>query len=201
YLKILNQLSHGKPAEVHVGLWLGQQNLVSCKPYLGGRRLASAACHIDFASLSDTVDSQKAQIVRRELVLDAGIAQTDNQLHPYFLPSAFFPPSAFAAASGAAPSSVSCLPFLMTSGSAGAAAASAPASTGATSTTSFTDVMCATGCVSSVTNLILSLCGRSETRSTWPNTRGVTSRSMWSGMSAGRHSISTSRMICSRIPP
>src|SRR5437016_690754 len=116
---------------------------------LSGGRLASSAGDIDIASLGNAIDCQEAKIVRRELVLDAGIAQTDNQLHSYFLPSAFLPPSALLPSvlpPSAAPSSVSCLPFLMTSGSAGAAAAtSAPASAGAASTTSFTDVIWATG--------------------------------------------------------
>jgi hypothetical protein len=50
-------------------------------------------------------------------------------------------------------------------------------------------------------NLSLSPCGRSETRSTLPNIRWLTSASMWLGISAGKHSISTSRSICSRMPP
>src|SRR5690349_18439715 len=143
---------------------------------LAGSRLTTAAGDTNTGSLSDAIDGQKAEIVRRELVRDAGIAQTDNQLHSYFLPSGFLPPSAFAGS--AAGSSVSCLPFLMTSGSAGAAAASTPASAGAASTTSFTAVMCATVWFSSVTYLSLSLWGRSATRSTCPKTSDVTSNSM-----------------------
>src|SRR5437868_2253662 len=132
---------------------------------LSGGRLASSAEDIHIASLGNAIDCQEAKIVRRELVLDAGIAQTDNQLHSYFLPSAFLPPSALPPSvlpPSAAPSSVSCLPFLMTSGSAGAAATSVTASAGAASTTSFTEVMWATGWVSSVTNLILGSRGRSD---------------------------------------
>src|SRR5437763_1772432 len=94
------------------------------KLHLCGGRLASAACNVDLTPFGEAVDRQEAEIVRRELVFDSGIAQTDDQLHSFFLPSAFLPPSAFAA-SGAA-SSVSCLPFLITSGSAGVAATSAP---------------------------------------------------------------------------
>src|SRR5436309_4070232 len=93
HLKILNQLSHGEPAEVHESFGLGQQDLVSSELHLDGRRLASAARDIDLAALGDTIDGQKAKIVRRELVLDTGIAQTANQRHPHFLPSAFLPPS------------------------------------------------------------------------------------------------------------
>ena len=50
-------------------------------------------------------------------------------------------------------------------------------------------------------NFTLSSCGRSETRSVWPNTSVLTSASRWPGISPGRHSISTSRNICSRMPP
>src|SRR5579859_7837656 len=100
-----------------------------CNSRLAGCCLASAAVDIYAAALGKPVDHKKAEIVRRELILDSRIAETDNQLHSYFLPSGFLPPSAFAG-SAAAASSVSCLPFLMTSGSAGAAAASAPASAG-----------------------------------------------------------------------
>src|SRR5579885_3492621 len=176
-LELIDQLAHRETAQVHEGLWLSQHDLVPGDLRLSRCRLTSAAGDIDVRAFGETIDRQESEIVRRELVLDARIAETDNQLHSYFLPSAFLPPSALPPASGAA-SSVSCLPFLMTSGSAGAAAASAPASAGAASTTSFTDVMCATGCVSSVTNLILPLCGRSETRSTCPKTSAVTSSSI-----------------------
>src|SRR5271170_7264045 len=118
---------------------------------------------------------------------------------PYFFSffSAFFSAfSGFSAAAASPSSSVSALPFLMTSGSAGAAPASA-----ATTTSSFTDVTWATGWFASERNFSFSLCGKSDTRSTLPNVSSLTSTSMWLGISAGRHSISTSRSICSRIPP
>src|SRR5438445_12287640 len=96
---------------------------------LGGCRLTSAASDHHIGAVGYTVESQEPEIVRRELILDSGIAETDNQLHSYFLPSAFLPPSALPSPlPPSAPSSVSCLPFLMTSGSAGAAATSVTAS-------------------------------------------------------------------------
>src|SRR3954453_16072048 len=154
-----------------------------------GCRLPSAASDHHVVAVGDTIDGQEPEIVRRELILDSRIAEADNQLHSYFLPSAFLPPSPLppSALPPSAPSSVSCLPFFMTSGSDGAAATSVAASAGAASTTSFTEVMWATGWVSSVTNLILGSRGRSETRKTCSNTSGVTSSSMWSGISAGKH--------------
>src|SRR5437588_11876864 len=82
--EILDQLAHRETAQVHEGLWLCQQDFVSCKLHLGSCRLAPAAGDVDFASLCDAVDGQKAEIVRRELVLDARIAETDNQFHSYF---------------------------------------------------------------------------------------------------------------------
>ena len=88
----------------------------------------------------------------------------------------------------------------MTSGSAGVAVASATTS-GATTTSSFTVVMCAIIWFSSVRNFSFSLCGRSFTRTSTPNTRWLMSTSRFFGMSDGRHSISISRNNCSRMPP
>src|SRR5437763_6023052 len=109
---------------------------------LRGCCLTSAASDHHIVAVGDAIDGQEPQIVRRELVLDSRIAETDNQLHSYFLPSAFLPPSALAPSAAA---SSSCLPFLITSGSAGAATAPSTASAGAASTTSFTEVIWATG--------------------------------------------------------
>ena len=57
------------------------------------------------------------------------------------------------------------------------------------------------GRVSAFRNLILSECGKSLTRSTPCISSPLTSRSIWLGMLAGRHSISTSRNTWSRMPP
>src|SRR5215472_6889299 len=92
------------------------------------------------ALFSNPIYSEKANVVRRELVLDARIAQPDDQLHGrYFFASGFLDSSAAGASSG-----TSCLPFLMTSGSAGAAAAASATASGVGATSSFTDVMWAT---------------------------------------------------------
>ena len=80
-----------------------------------------------------------------------------------------------AAALAASPpaSSASCLPFLTTSGSAGDAAAATASGSGATS--SLITVTCATVASSSVMNLNLPSCGRSETRTTSCSFSPVTS--------------------------
>src|SRR4029078_5528639 len=70
--------------------------------------------------LGYSVHGKKADIVGRELVFDTRISQPNDQLHRGYFFS--LPAGAFSAS---APSSVSCLPFLMTSGSAGPAAAAA----------------------------------------------------------------------------
>src|SRR5689334_9674574 len=88
------------------------------------------------------VDLQKADIMRRKLVFDARIAKPHAQFHAgYFLPSGFLASPFLASAPS---SSVSCLPFLMTSGSAGVAPASAAAASGVGATSSFTEVTWAT---------------------------------------------------------
>src|SRR4029079_12983613 len=141
-----------------------------------------------YAQISrDAINRQKSDVVRRKLIFDSGIAETYDQFHAlnsscrdsrlgcpaergsaFPRTSYFF--SFFSAFSGAASpsSSVSCLPFLMTSGSVGAPASAATAS-GAASTISFTEVTWATGWFSSVMNFSLSECGRSWTRKTLPN--------------------------------
>src|SRR6202040_2776799 len=158
----------------------------------------------------NAVDGEETQIVRRELVLDARVAQPDNQFHAFvqfvlqrlllcwadrrptmrsYFFSFFSAFSAFAgfSAAGSAPSSpsTSCLPFLMTSGSAGTAPASAATASGVATTSSFTVMTWATGWFASVRNFSFGLCGKSETRNTLPNVRCVTSTSMWLGMSPG----------------
>src|ERR1700687_314639 len=139
-----------------------------------------AISHFHAAVICDAVDREEAQIVWRELVFNARIAQPDNQFHAASIRSAPLPGyvrtaalgcpveqssttsrpefehkrcrasldrtdegarpyadlaryffsffsgfSGFSAASAASSPSTSCLPFLMTSGSAGAAAEAA----------------------------------------------------------------------------
>src|SRR6185437_1723746 len=159
----------------HVGLRLYQQDFIFSDPASAGERLTVPVVHHRASIFGQPVNRQKTDVVRRELILDTGIAQTDDQLHAAY----------FSFAAGSAPSSsASCLPFLMTSGSAGAAAAASAAASGVGATSSFTDVMCATAWSSSVINFSLPpVLGRSFTRVTAPKTSSETSTSMWVGMS------------------
>src|SRR3981189_1213317 len=221
-LMFRHQFPHRKPTQVHVGFRFGQDRLLTGDRCPRGQRAALAIPDFEPESIGDPINRQEPEIVRRELVLDSRIAQTDDQFHAisswllscwplarssrlaartYFLSffslfSAFSPFSGFGLPFGspsASPSpSVSCLPFLMTSGSAGVAAASATTS-GAATTSSFTVVMCAIIWFSSVRNFSFSLCGRSFTRTSTPNTRWLMSTSRLFGMSDGRPSISISR--------
>src|SRR5664279_990916 len=208
HLVLRYQFAHRQAAQVHEGFRLGQHHFGFADAGPRGLRATVAVVHPHAALLGYTVHRQKPHVVRCELAFDARIAEPDDQFHAaYFFFSDFSalsplsdlaPFSAFSPP--AASPSVSALPFLMTSGSAVVAATSAP-STGVATTTSFTAVTWATAWVASVMNLILSLCGRSETRIVSPNASLLTSPSMFAGMSAGKHSISTSRIICSRMPP
>src|SRR6266571_724340 len=166
------QFHHRHAAQVHVGFRLGQQDLFVSKPGPGRQRLAVPVIAHHTALLGNPVNREKADIVGRELVLDTRISQPNDQLHRGY----FFAGGAF---SVSAPSSVSCLPFLMTSGSAGPAAAASAVASGVATTSSFTAVTCATPWSSGVMNLILPACGRSFTRSTTPNSSAETSASMW----------------------
>src|SRR5258708_33338500 len=191
---LFQQLPDRHATQVHVGLGLGQQHFFIADARARRQGLAVPVIDHHAVLLGDAVNRKKAQIMRRELILDAGIAQPNDQLHATY----FFA----GAAAGSAPSSaVSCLPFLMTSGSAGAAAAASAVASGVATTSSFTDVTCATVWLSSVMNFSLPSCFSSDTRSTLPNTNSETSASRWLGMSAGRHSTSTSRSTWSMMPP
>src|SRR6185437_705671 len=119
-----HQLQHRHAAQVHVGLRLGQKDLFIPQPASAGERLAVPVVDRHAALLGDPVNRQKADVVRRELILDTGIAQPDDQLH-----AAYF----FAGAGSPSPWA-SCFPFLMTSGSAGAAAAPSTAASAAGAT-------------------------------------------------------------------
>src|ERR1019366_2881033 len=199
---------HRQAAQVHEGFRLGQHHFGLADAGPRGLRATVAVVHPYAALLGNTVHRQKPHVVRCELVFDARIAEPDDQFHAaYFFFSDFSDFSALSPFSALAPlsppaasPSVSALPFLMTSGSAVVAATSAP-STGVAATTSFTAVTWAIAWFSSVMNLIFSLRGRSATRIVSPNSSLVTSASILPGMSAGKHSISTSRTICSMMPP
>src|SRR6185437_14223103 len=198
---------------------LGQHHRLGTNRCSRGQRPTVSVSNFDLQIVSQTIDGEKAQIVRRELIFDSRIAKSNNQFHvrrwslvvgPWQKaktrttklvddqrPTTALYFFSFFSAGASASSSVSCLPFLITSGSAGAAAASAAVASGVATTSSLIVMMCATGWSASVTNLTLSLLGRSATRSTTPNTSSATFSSITCGMSAGKHSTSTSRTICS----
>src|SRR3954454_10505384 len=226
-LVLLDQLANRNATQVHERLRFRQQHLFV--PDDRSRRQCPALSIPDFhlVIVSQPIDYKKAQIMRRDHVLRPRIAKPNDQLHAVSLSStgrvgtgalarpvdrsstahstrvhyffSFF--SAFSGAAASPPSSsASCLPFFMTSGSAGAAAAPAIASAAGASS-SLMLMTWATGWSASVKNFSLSLFGRSATRRTILKTSSLTSSSIWFGMSPGRHSTSTSRVICSRIPP
>src|SRR5229473_434225 len=122
---------------------------------------------------------------------------------PLSLFSPFSPFSALGLASASAPSSpsTSFLPFLMTSGSAGVAASVATTSAGFSSST-FSATTCANTRSGSVINFILAVSsGNSLARNCLPSINPLTSILNSVGISAGKHSISTSRVTTSNTPP
>ena len=80
-LELLNQSGYRKPAEVHVRLGLRQQNILPCKLRPGSKCSAPAIGERHTAILRDAIDRQKARVMRRELILDTGVAKSDDQLH------------------------------------------------------------------------------------------------------------------------
>src|SRR3954454_24338216 len=122
---------------------------------------------------------QHAALTRCSGPSDRGVHQSNspqkaNDERPitndYFF--SFFSP--FSGAASAPSSSGSCLPFFITSGSAGVAAASPATASAVGATSSLIEMTWATGWFSSVRNLSFSLCGKSETRMTLPNTSSLT---------------------------
>src|SRR5260370_35854964 len=65
--EILNQLSDRETTEIHVGLRLGQQDIMPRQLRLGRHCLASSTMNINLSALVDAVADQVAEIVRREL--------------------------------------------------------------------------------------------------------------------------------------
>src|SRR6185436_907564 len=157
------------------------------------RRLAKALGHERFRHLPwrhrprelvpprELVGHHEADVVPRLAILLARVAQPDDQTHDnrYFL--------SFLSLS-APSSSLSVLPFLMTSGSApaaaGAASAAAVADSSAFGITTWTSIVSP-----SVTGFHLaSAVTTSRTRIDWCSSSSLTSTSMCSGIFAGRHS-------------
>src|SRR5512141_2581687 len=224
-LQLFHQLPYRNATQVHERLGLGQHHRFFADLCPCGQCPAIPVPYFYIQIVSQLVDSQKTQIMRRELIFNSRIAKSNNQFHvgrwslvvgrwqkpglkrPDWpttkgrRPTTILYFFSFFSAGASPSSSVSCLPFLMTSGSAGAAAASPATASGVATTSSLMLMMCATGWSASVKKRILSFFGRSATRNTTPNTRSATLSSIALGMSAGKHSISTSRTICSRSPP
>src|SRR5262245_16569263 len=157
-----HQFMHRQPAQVHVGLWLSQQDLFRANHGASRQSPAVPVANFHAVSLRQTINRQETQVMRRELILNPRVAQPDYQFQEQLSaissqlaassnyggqpvattsdyadaigldqrPTArdyFFSFSFFSAGAASAPSSpsASCLPFLITSGSAGAAPASA----------------------------------------------------------------------------
>src|SRR5437879_4449603 len=80
-LVLRKQRAYREATQVHVGLRLGQKNLFCSDRGPCCKRPALAIPDLDPAIVRDTIDSEKTQIVRRELVFDSGIAQPDDQFH------------------------------------------------------------------------------------------------------------------------
>src|SRR6267154_3985274 len=80
-----NQLPDRQTTQVHEGFGLGQQQLFFTN--LHSRRQSPAPSVPDFnpTLAGNAIHGQKAQIMRRELVLDARIAETDYQFHATIL--------------------------------------------------------------------------------------------------------------------
>ena len=80
-LMLGHQFTNRHAAQVHEGLWLGQQHLLRADHRPRRQRTTLAISHFHAAVIGDAVNGEKAQIVRRELVFHARIAQPDNQFH------------------------------------------------------------------------------------------------------------------------
>src|SRR3984885_12209190 len=141
----LEQRPNRATAEIHERLRLGQYHIFASKPADAHLRLRLRSRYPDAGAFGDDVDREKADVVRRPVVLGTWVAEADDYSHSqrlaksrslcsqagYFFFSDF---SALAGASAASPSpSSSFLPFFMTSGSAGARSAVSAASAGGAS--------------------------------------------------------------------
>src|ERR1700677_4879468 len=80
-LKLLNQIGYRKPAQIHKRLRLCPQNIFPCKFCPCRKRPSPAIGENHTAILRDAIHSKKASVVRRELILDTGVAEPDDQLH------------------------------------------------------------------------------------------------------------------------
>src|ERR1700722_9321296 len=210
-LVTLQQHPNRTAAEIHERLRLGQYHIFAGQLADAHLRLRLRSRDPDAGAFGNDVNREKADVVRRPVVLRTWVAEADDHSHSqrlaksrslcpqaaYFFFSDF---SALAGGSAAFPSpSSSFLPFFMTSGSAGAASAVTAASA-AGSSSFFKTTTCAITRMGSVTNLIFAGSnGKSAARNCFPIIMSVTSTRNSSGMSAGKHS--TSRVTVSKTPP
>src|SRR5262245_31416079 len=183
--------------EIHVGQGLGQQHRVRSVA-LGNERLRHLRWCLrpaERVAPRELFDHHEADVVSGLAVLAPRIAETHNELHGipvglkahrYFL--------------GFSSSFSSVLPFLMTSGSAAAAGAASAAAAVADSS-AFGITMCTSIVSPSVTGFHFGSGARSRTRIDWCSSNSVTSTSMCSGMSVGRHCTWMSRVTKSSRPP
>ena len=194
-------------APVHEGEWLDEQDRLARQ--LRGRHQASSllAARRCAGALGESVDDHVADVVPGAAVALARVAQAHHEPHPASAtsfpssrPSRLSRPSPASRLLSPASPSATALPFLMTSGSAASAAAAAASAAGATSSSARGTTTCAI--TTSGTVRILTLAGSfsSETRKCLPSSRWETSIVIFSGMSAGRHSTSSSRVTKSRTP-
>ena len=81
HLMFHHQFPHRKPTQVHVGFRFCQNHRRTRNRCPRRQRAALAIPDFNPKPVGDPIDRQKPEIVRRELVLDSGVAQTDNQFH------------------------------------------------------------------------------------------------------------------------
>src|SRR5262250_794425 len=78
---LLYQLTYGHAAQIHVRFGLGQQHFLLRNHGSACQRAALAIGYPHPVLIGDAVDCHKSHVVRRELVFDPGITQTDNHFH------------------------------------------------------------------------------------------------------------------------
>src|SRR5208282_2003592 len=75
------QLPNRDPAQVHESLRLGQKHRFIPDPGSGRQRAALPVTNLDSTLVRNPINCKKAEVMRRELILDARIAETDDQFH------------------------------------------------------------------------------------------------------------------------
>ena len=69
------------PAQIHERFRLGQDYWLPRDLGTCGQRAALAVPDFHSKVVGDPIDRQKTEVMRRELILDSRISQTDNQFH------------------------------------------------------------------------------------------------------------------------